>query len=172
VVDLLVQREYRNRGKATTRSKGVKKGENGNEPVKTMECKFGPGMSPDNSPRLKAAVEESLRFFVEANRGNIRKSGKEHIASASYCGGMVDMVMVIKNALGNWGVDQLLTELESCNSRRFEGGSPEIRIRVAGGSAHGGLGPEDAKELGEQIVRWIEQRKSGGKEQDKDPMFA
>jgi len=140
--------------------------------VKTIQCEYGPGISPDNNPRLKAAVEESLRFFVEANRGTIRKSGKEDIASASYCGGMVDMVMVIKNALGNWAVDQLLTELENCNSRRFGGSAPEIRIRVPGGAAQAEVGPENVKELGEQIVRWIEERKNGGKKQARDPMFA
>lgn len=150
----------------------MKKGKTSNKPVKTIQCEYGPGISPDNDPRLKAAVEESLRFFVEANRGNIRKSGKEHIASASYCGGMVDMVMVIKNALGNWAVDQLLTELESCNGRRSQGSAPEISVRVSGGSALAEVGPEDAQELGEQIVRWIEERKNGGKKPDKDPMFA
>jgi hypothetical protein len=140
--------------------------------VKTIQCEYGPGISPDNNPRLKAAVEESLRFFVEANSENIRKSGKENIASASYCGGMIDMVMVIKNALGNWAVNQLLTELEGCNSRRSGGSVPEIRIRVPGSTAQGEMGPEDAQELGKQIVRWIEERKNGGRKQEKDPMFA
>jgi len=85
---------------------------------------------------------------------------------------MVDMVMVIKNALGNWAVDQLLTELENCNRRRSPASVPEIRISVPGDVARGGMGPEDTKELGEQIVRWIEERKNGGKKQSKDPMFA
>jgi hypothetical protein len=150
----------------------VKKGKNGNRPGKTIQCEYGPGISPDNDPRLRAAVEASLHFFVEANRGNIRESGKEDIASASYCGGMVDMVMVLKNALGSWAVDQLLTELELCNRRRSQGSAPEITIRVPGGVAQGEMGPEDAKELGEQIMRWIEERKNGVKRQDKDPMFA
>jgi hypothetical protein len=35
-----------------------------------------------------------------------------------------------------------------------------------------GITPEDAKQLGEQIARWIEGRKGNGKRQAKDPMFA
>ena len=155
-----------------TRSKSVKTASSEDEPTKSVRCEREPRMSPEDDPRVKAAVQESLRFFMEVNRENIRRSSKEHIAVASYCGGMMDMVMVIRNVLGIWGVDQLMTELERFNSRRSSGSAPEIRITIPGGTAQGGMKPEDAKELGEQIARWIGERSNGTKKQAKDPMFA
>jgi len=120
---------------------------------------------------VKEAVKESMRRFVENNKDKILKSTKEQVASASYCGGMVDMITLIRSALGRWAVEQLLVELEEWNRAPQAGNESQVRISVEP-SELGGLSQEDAEELGEQIAKWIGERTANGKKQSKDPMFA
>ncbi len=119
---------------------------------------------------VKEAVQESMRRFVESNKENIRRSSKEKVASSSYCGGMVDMITLIRSALGRWAVEQLLVELEEWNRAPAVGDGNQVRIQVEP-SELGGLSREDAEELGEQIAKWIGERTANGKKQSKDPMF-
>jgi len=125
----------------------------------------------EHEDEIKKAIEESMRRFLENNRDNILKSGKERIASASYCGGMFDMIMLIRSALGRWAVEELLTELAKWNRTSSAGNGAQVRINVTGAET-GGISQEDAKELGEQIAKWIDERKGHGKRECKDPMFA
>lgn len=120
---------------------------------------------------VKEAVKESMRRFVENNKDKIRKSTKEQVASASYCGGMVDMITLIRSALGRWAVEELLVELEEWNRTAPSGKEPQVRVKVEP-SELGGLSQEDAEELGEQIAKWIGERTANGKKASKDPMFA
>jgi hypothetical protein len=125
----------------------------------------------ENEDEIKTAIEESMRRFLDNNRGNILKSSKERIASASYCGGMFDMIMLIRSALGRWAVEELLRELEKWNRIGFVGKGTQVRVNVTGAEM-GGISQEDAKELGKQIAKWIDERKCNGKRECKDPMFA
>ena len=120
---------------------------------------------------VEEAVKKSMRRFVENNKDNIRKSTKEKVASSSYCGGMVDMITLIRSALGKWAVQQLLEELEEWNRAPAVGDRNRVRIQVEP-SELGGLSKEDAEELGHQIAKWIDERTADGRKQSKDPMFA
>jgi len=134
----------------------------------------GPNEWGENSERVWAAVEESVERFVEMNTENIGRSTREKIASASYSGGMIDMVMVIKHALGNWAVGQLLDELErwqrSDDCEDDEGS--EVEISIHGGPGDGKVTPEDVGELGEKVSEWMIEKKEGARRQERDPMFA
>ena len=120
---------------------------------------------------IRVAIEESVRRFLKTNQDNIRKSRKEMIASASYSGGMVDMIEVVRSALGRWAVGQLLAEIAIQQRVEDQGGMPECRLCVSASAGVAGITTEDAKELGEQIAKWIEGRNGKGKNQTKDPMF-
>jgi hypothetical protein len=82
------------------------------------------------------------------------------------------MIMVIKGALGNWAVEQLLSELERWHRVGPSDDGPEVEVSVKGGPGKEGISPEDAKALGEKIANWMADRKRGVKEQVRDPMFA
>lgn len=150
----------------------AKSARNAMDLVKAPFCSCGPDELGEQSDEIRAAVEESKRRFLVNNRENIRRSGKERIASESYCGGMVDTIMTVGSALGKWGVEQLLTELEKRQRMEDSGEAVHVRVNVMPGHERAGISPEDAKELAEQIARWIEGRKGNGKKQGKDPMFA
>lgn len=132
----------------------------------------GPNEWGENSEKVWAAIEESVRRFVEMNQKNIQRSDKEKIASASYSGGMIDMIMVIKNALGNWGVEMLLGELETWQKRGPPEKRPRVEVSVHGGPGPDEVTPEDARELGEKIADWIAKRKADGRNHGDDPMYA
>lgn len=131
----------------------------------------------EDSERVWAAIDESVKRFVSLNQENIGKSGKEKIASASYSGGMIDMVMVIKHALGNWAVGQLLDELERWQARDDEEDDVEeeedsvLEIGVRGGPGNDSVAPEVTRELDEKIAYWMEQHKVDTRRQVQDPMF-
>ncbi len=137
-------------------------------------CRCGPNEWGEDSDRVWAAVEESVERFVEMNTENIGRSTKEKVASASYSGGMIDMVMVIKHALGNWAVGQLLDELERWQRSDDceEDEDSEAEISIHGGPGEGKVTPEDVKELGEKVSEWMQERNANGKRQTRDPMFA
>lgn len=135
-------------------------------------CSCSEKDSGEFEEEIKAAVEESARRFLETNQENISKSSKEKIASASYSGGMVDMIEIVRSVLGKWVVGQLLTELASQQRADDQGETSQCRVSVSASARMAGLTPEDAKDLGEQIAKWIEGRKGIGKKQSKDPMFA
>lgn len=124
---------------------------------------------------IERAIKESVKRFVKSNLENIGGSTKEKIAEASYGGGMMDMVTLLRSALGRWAVEELFRELVRWNSLESVGGKERVRVDV-GGLDSGGLSREDAKELGEQIVKWIEEKKSraagADRGQTSDPMFA
>lgn len=109
---------------------------------------------------------------MEANQGNISQSDKGKIASASYSGAMIDMMMVLKAALGKWAVGQVVGELERWHRSAPPGDSPHVKVSVSGDPRVGEVSPEDARELGEKIAKWLEERKVNGKRQCKDPMYA
>jgi hypothetical protein len=132
----------------------------------------GPDEWGEHSKRVWAAVDESARRFLEANEQNIRSSDKEKIASASYSGAMIDMMMILKAAMGKWAVGQVVGELEAWHRSVPCGGRPRVKVSVEGDVRIGDVSPEEAKDLGEQIARWLEERKTNGKKQGKDPMFA
>jgi len=137
------------------------------EQVYSPSCEF----KTKHEDAVRTAVEESMRRFLENNRDSIKRSSKQKVASASYCGGMVDMITLIRSALGRWAVEELLVELEEWNRAPAAGSQSQVRVRVDP-SELGGLSEEDAEELGEHIAKWIEERTSNGKQQHKDPMFA
>jgi hypothetical protein len=130
----------------------------------------------DDSGRVWAAVEESVKRFVKMNQENIVRSDKEKIASASYSGGMIDMIMVIKCALGNWAVGQLVSEIEKWHrtdqESDVEDEEPEDEISQKGVPGPEGISQEDAKDLGERIASWMADQQKGSKGQLRDPMFA
>ena len=53
-----------------------------------------------------------MRRFLKANQEKTSKSNKEQVVSTSYCGGMFDIITIVRSALGRWAVEQLLIELE------------------------------------------------------------
>ena len=128
--------------------------------------------SGEYEEEIRVAVVESVRRFLVTNQANIKRSSKEKIASASYSGGMVDMIETVRSVLGKWAVGQLLTELASQQRADDQSETPQCRVSVSASARMAGLTPEDAKELGVQIAKWIEGRKGNGKKQAKDPMFA
>ncbi len=150
-----------------------RKGGAGKAGKSKCEQAYGPACEckKTHEAMVEEAVKESMRRFVRNNKDKIRKSTKEKVASSSYCGGMVDMITLIRSALGRWAVEQLLEELEEWNRAQQVGNESQVRVMVEP-SELGGLSPEDAKELGEQIAKWIGERTSNGKKQSKDPMFA
>ena len=128
-----------------------------------------------NEARVEHAVKESVARFVRANKDNIARSTKEKVAAASYGGGMFDVITLTRSALGRWAVEEVLRELVRWNSIKPVGGGEQVRVDV-GGVDTGGLSKEDAKALGEQIAKWVEERKAKGSKNAahhlKDPMFA
>jgi hypothetical protein len=142
------------------------------KPVDNECCSCTERNSGEYEEEIRVAVMESVRRFLETNQGNIRKSSKEKTASASYSGGMVDMIETVRSVLGKWAVGQLLTELASKQRADDQSETPQCRVSVSASARMAGLTPEDAKELGLQIAKWIEGRKGNGKNQAKDPMFA
>ena len=116
-------------------------------------------------------MDESVHRFIEANSKNIRRSDKGQIASASYGRGMVDMIMLVRSAFGRWGIEQLLAELDRRKAKSGPGGHPTVRINITA-DKRDAITQEDVKELGQQIERWVMERKTTGKTQRTDPMFA
>lgn len=121
---------------------------------------------------ISLAVQEGVARFLAANRGNIQTSSKEQIAMASYGGGMMDMVMLVRNALGRWAVEQLLIELESWNDEEDEEDA-EPFLNIATKTAEKGeMGRERMNGPAEQIGDWVSERKGNGRKPSEDPMFA
>jgi hypothetical protein len=142
------------------------------KPVDDECCDCTEKDTGEREEEIRVAIQESVRRFLETNQGNICKSSKEKVASASYSGGMVDMIEVVRSVLGKWAVGQLLTELAIHQRADDQSGTPQCRVSVSASTGMAGITPENAKELGEQIAKWIEERKGNGKKQSKDPMFA
>ncbi len=113
-----------------------------------------------------------MRRFIGCSEENIRRSDKKRIASASYGGAMIDILMVVKSALGKWAVGEILDELEGWQKDGGPEGPPQVRVDVRGGSGKGAMSPETLKSLGDHIARWLEGQKEDGKGRPKDPMFA
>ena len=121
--------------------------------------------------RVDSAVQESVRRFVAVNRENIRGSPRERVAAASYGGGMMDMVAIIRDALGRWAVEQLLDELERWNG----GGSCDdcswLDIDDDGSEDCEGQCPGSADGPEERMARPIGAPKPGPRKPGPDPMF-
>ena len=150
----------------------TKEAQNAKKPVDDECCSCAEKDSVECEEEVRAANGESVRRFLGTNQENISKSSKEQIATASYGGGMMDTIATVRSALGKWAVEQLLIELG--RRQKSDDSSEELHcnIRVTSSSGTEGLSPEDAKELGEQIAKWIEGRNGNGKRQGKDPMYA
>ncbi|MCX6659117.1 MAG: hypothetical protein NTX81_01865 [Candidatus Bathyarchaeota archaeon] len=134
-------------------------------------CSRGQEFLDEHGDEISTAVKESVARFVTANCENIRRSTKEQIAIASYGGGMTDMVMLVRRALGRFAVEQLLIELENWSAAEESSVAPSIKINVTT-DEKGEISQEQVKELGEQIAKWVAEKKNNGKRQCKDPMFA
>lgn len=153
--------------KKTCRRKRVRKG---NNPADEPAPNRGSMVREEHEDMVKAAIEASMHRFLEMNRDSILRSSKEKTATTSYCSGMYDMITLLRSALGRWAVQQVLAELEEWNRIGPVGEGTQVRIDVTGAEI-GGISQEDAKELGVQIAKWVEERKGNGKRQCKDPMF-
>lgn len=149
--------------------KGRKRETKKNEPDETCGCKQG--FLDEHEGRVRAAVKESVARFVANNRANIQRSTKEQVAIASYGGGMVDMVMLVRSALGRWAVEQMLMELENWNASKESCASPSVNINIKA-DGKGGISQEQVKELGEHIAEWLAKKNGNGKKRSSDPMFA
>ena len=154
-----------------TKKHKTRKAQIGKKPEDNECCSCTEKDSVECEEEIRAAIEESVRRFLRTNQENISKSGKEQIATASYVGGMMDTIATVRSALGRCAVEQLLIELG--RRQKSDDSSEELHcnIRVASSPETEGLSPEDAKELGEQIAKWIKGRKGNGKRHGKDPMF-
>lgn len=125
----------------------------------------------EHGDEISTAVKRSVARFVKANRENIQRSTKEQIAIASYGGGMMDMVILVRSAIGRWAVEQLLIDLENWSAAEESGAGPPARINIMT-DEKGEISQEQMKELGEQIAKWVAEKKNNGRKQCKDPMFA
>jgi len=134
-------------------------------------CSRGQEFLDEHGEEISTAVKESAARFVAANRENIHRSTKEQIAIASYGDGMTDMVMLVRSALGRWAVEQLLIELENWSAAEESSAAPSVKINITT-DEKGEISQEQVKELGEQIAKWVAEKKNNGKKQCKDPMFA
>jgi hypothetical protein len=135
-------------------------------------CGWGPEEWGQMGQKVMAPVDESMRRFVKCNRENVERSRKGKIASASYCGGMIDMIIVVRNALGNWAVGEMLGELERWHMMTPAERTPGVTVNVPTGPGAQPVSSEDAKELEYQIAKWLEKRKGGSTRRGKDPIFA
>jgi hypothetical protein len=126
----------------------------------------------ERSERVFEAVHESVRRFVKVNEENIRKSSKEQIAESSYGGGMIDMIGVIRNALGNWALEQLLIELEEWQRADDAEDDSAEEVLSRNSPSSEGVSQRDATEPVEKIDRWMQERKRDGRTSGSDPMFA
>jgi len=125
----------------------------------------------EHGEEISTAVKESVARFIKTNRENIQRSTKEQIAVASYGGGMTDMVMLVRSALGRFAVEQLLIEIENWSAAEASSAAPSVKINITT-DEKGETSQEQVKELGEQIAKWVAEKKNNGKKQCKDPMFA
>ena len=120
---------------------------------------------------MEAAVSQSVARFLTANRMKIQASSREKIATASYGGGMMDMAMLVRHALGRWALEQLLIELESWieddddeDSEVFVSG----KVNTSGGEE---ISSEHVSEAANRVGSWISDKKITRRQSD-DPMFA
>lgn len=125
--------------------------------------------------RAFEVISRSSQSWMRENKEDIRKASGEECAQKSYMGGMLDMLMVARHALGLWGADQLVSHLDrmgghSCAEGPREGPG-EIRVRIASDGKSKEEIVEEAKELGIQIARWIQEKNARGRRQARDPMF-
>jgi hypothetical protein len=135
-------------------------------------CCCGDDELGERDERIFEAVHESVRRFVKVNEENIRKSSKEQIAESSYGGGMIDMIGVIRNVLGNWGLEQLLVELEELQRADDVEDDSEEEVGSWDSPSSDGVPQRDPTELVEKIDRRMQERKRGGRTGASDPMFA
>src|SRR5512136_1214316 len=74
----------------------------------------------EHGERVREAVAFSTDFFTRANVDNIAKASSAVAAKKSYFSGMIEMLEVARHALGFWGADQILLELERLNIKRCQ----------------------------------------------------
>jgi hypothetical protein len=127
--------------------------------------------------RALAAIGRSVAAWTKANAEPIKSSSPEECAAKSYMGGMFDMLMVSRHALGIWGAEQIVSQLErmSCEYGPVapdEHEAPgEIRVRISSKGKSQEEVVEEAKELGMHIAKWVKERSESVKKKGKDPMF-
>jgi hypothetical protein len=148
----------------------AKKESKGSEDESCYGCR--PDEWGEDSDKVWAAIDESVRRFVKVNQENIRRSGKEKIASASYSGGMIDTLMIVKNALGSMGIEHALMELERWHRRGPPQEPPKVEITVRGAPGSAKASEEVARQLQAKISKYMEEKKRTGSKLTKDPMYA
>jgi hypothetical protein len=98
--------------------------ENNTPTVPTGVSESGPKGSAsweEHGERVRVAVAVGTSLFTRVNEGRIAKASSAEAAKSSYVSGMIDMLSVARNALGFWGADQILMELERMNGKRISG---------------------------------------------------
>jgi hypothetical protein len=122
----------------------------------------------EHAKRAQAAVAITTDLFLRANDSNIAKSTSAVAAKSSYVSGMFNTLSAARNALGFWGADQILRELERLNANCTRGGgsSREPETSLVGGrdrndpeSVERNPLPEDS---GQKVAKGLRS----------DPMFA
>ena len=127
-------------------------------------------LADELAEEIEEAVKQSVARFLTANRRNIQLSSKEKIARASYGGGMIDMAMLVRHALGRWALEQLLIELESWIEEEDDDEEPFVHPGVSY-SDKGEISPEYVRDTVEPNGTWVSEEKRT-KKQLGDPMFA
>lgn len=126
----------------------------------------------EHEDRVKAAVSVATALFLQANGHNIQKASGEVAARNSYLSGMIDMLTVARHAVGFWGADQILLELERLNQKRApdEAGTGAPAAQPAG---RGHAVPEGCSVGGAGVASPAEAVGNGpAKGVRRDPMFA
>ena len=126
--------------------------------------------------KVMAAIEKRTDIWMADLIDKIRKASSEESARKSFVAGMTNMITVTRNALGFWGAEQVLMELERWNTAvepdDDDDDSEEISVHInASGLTREQLS-KDTEGLQEHITKWIDEKRRTEQKQARDPMFA
>ena len=127
--------------------------------------------------KVMAAIEKRTDIWMADLIDKIRKASSEESARKSFVAGMTNMITVTRNALGFWGAEQVLMELERWNSAvkpddDDDGDSEEVSVHISASGLTREQLSKDTEGLQEHITKWIDEKRRTEQKQARDPMFA
>ena len=128
--------------------------------------------------KVMAAIEKRTDIWMADLIDKIRKASSEESARKSFVAGMTNMITVTRNALGFWGAEQVLMELERWNSAvkpdddDDDDDSEEVSVHVSASGLTREQLSKDTEGLQEHITKWIDEKRRTDRKQARDPMFA
>jgi hypothetical protein len=130
--------------------------------------------------KVMAAIEKRTDIWMADLIDKIRKASSEESARKSFVAGMTNMITVARNALGFWGAEQVLMELERWNSTAKpddgddddDDDSEEVSVHISANGLTREQLSKDTEGLQEHITNWMDEKRRTEQKQARDPMFA